>query len=179
MRHAILIARVVGLLVALALAVTLWAGHSPEAKAAGSSGHWEPGVVYVENNAPGWPVRRVAEKLDNGLNLDLRVVRKCPEEFRCISVRSVRSIGGNTIGRANVWHFTNSGRTAKVEVLLETKWGNKATKKQRRGLVCHELGHALGLKHSNKKNTCMKQGASKRRPASINKKERRLLKNWY
>lgn len=33
MRHAILLARVVGLLVALALALVLWAGHAPEADA--------------------------------------------------------------------------------------------------------------------------------------------------
>lgn len=173
MRHLVIVARIIGMLVALLLATALWNVKPAEA----TPYRWDSSVVYVENHAHGWPVHKAAKNLAKGSSLTLRVVRKCPPEKPCIRVYDVRSLPGNTIGRTSSW--SSNGHTVKADVYLENKWGQRATNKQRRGLVCHELGHAVGLGHTNRGNTCMKQGASKKRPAHISKSERRQLDRWY
>lgn len=139
---------------------------------------WEESVVYVENHASAkWQVRRAANNLSKGSSLTLRVVGQCPPDKPCVRVYDVHNIPGTTIGRTSSW--SSNGHTTRADVYLENSWAKKANRKQRRGLTCHELGHAVGLPHSSSGNTCMKQGAWRVRPAHISKKERRILDRWY
>ncbi len=139
---------------------------------------WEESVVYVENHASAkWQVRRAANNLSKGSSLTLRVVGQCPPSSPCIRVYDTYNIPGSTIGRTS--SRSSDGHTVDATVYLENKWAQKANRKQRRGLTCHELGHAVGLQHSSRGNTCMKQGAWKKRPAKISKSERRTLDRWY
>lgn len=176
MWRSILIRRIIGMVVALLLMAAAWV-IGPMRAAEASPNRWDSSVVYVENHARGWPVHKAAKNLAKGSSLTLRVVRKCPPEKPCIRVYDVRNLPGNTIGRTSSW--SSDGHTVAAEVYLENTWAKKANRKQKRGLVCHELGHAVGLQHSYRGNTCMKQGAWKKRPAHISKSERRQLDRWY
>lgn len=139
---------------------------------------WAESVVYIENHASSkWQVRQAARNLSKGSSLTLRVVGQCPPDKPCVRVYDVNNIPGTTIGLTS--SRSSDGHTVDASVYLENRWSQKANRKQRRGLTCHELGHAVGLPHTNKRNTCMKPGAWKKRPAHISKSERRKLDRWY
>lgn len=176
MWRSILIRRIIGMVVALLLMAAAWV-IGPMRAAEASPNRWDNSVIYIENHASNWPVRRAAKNLSKGSSLSLRVVKQCPVNTQCVRVYDVNNISGNVIGHTKAWVY--SGRIFSAEVYLENRWAKKANRKQKRGLVCHELGHAVGLEHSKRNNTCMKPGAWKKRPAHISKKERRQLDRWY
>ena len=134
-------------------------------------------TFYIENHAPGWPLASSVRDLSNGTGLTFKTVKKCREDVRCIRISSVANIPGNTIGRT---HRARSGHQVHwANVKLENEWGNKRTQAQKANLVCHELGHAVGLEHTNRHDSCMWPNHWRTRPSHINKGERRLLQKWY
>lgn len=137
---------------------------------------WEHNVVYLENHAPGWPISRAAENLDNGSALDIRVVKKCPKNVQCVPVYSVKNVPGKyQIGITKKMVYVKQHRLHSATIELE----NSVTRyHDRLGLACHEIGHSVGLPHSNAK-TCMQPVIGGNSPTTISKNERKTLHRWY
>lgn len=163
--------RIVGAIISLALLFVL----VPASNANAST--WKVRTVYVENHAPGWPVRSVSERMDNGLTINLVVVKKCPRNRMCIRVYGVRNLPGRVVGNAATWYVNDTTVGAKIK--LENKWRRNATWKQKKSLVCHEMGHALGLPHSRNPRSCMYPIAERYRSDKPSAGDRRKLKRWY
>lgn len=167
------VARFITILGGLAVALTLIPAQSASASI---PTHFKNHVVYVENHAPGFPVRRAAEDLDNYNGLDLRVVRRCPNSAACVRVYTQKNLPGRKIG--TTWVFMSGGHTVGAKVILERKWGNRASYQERRALACHELGHAIGLNHQ-RGYTCMNATIGRHTSSTINSHERKQLRRWY
>lgn len=103
---------------------------------------WPDRHVYVVNHASArWPVRKAAERLDNGSPLDLHVVGACPSPAaQCIEVRSVRQVPGRPVGRTYIWR--NGNDLTRAVVYVEDGWN--AGRRYRLALTMHELFHAVG-----------------------------------
>lgn len=167
------VARIITILGGLAVALTLVPAQNASAYV---STRFHNHIVYVENHAPGFPVRRAAEDLDNYNGLDLRVVRHCPVEEACIRVYTQRNLPGRAIGVT--YTFMSGGHTVGAKVVLERKWGRHATYRERRAVACHELGHAIGLNHDHG-HTCMNSTIGRYTSPTINRHERKQLRRWY
>lgn len=117
---------------------------------------WERGTVYVENHAgPRWPVWEAAESLDNYSRLNLIVVSKCPSNSQCIKVYTRKNLPGPRVGLTGLSWGANSGRLFTATVVVERRWGGGVSQSRRKGLLCHELGHAVGLAHTSQRSSCM------------------------
>lgn len=167
------VARIIIILGGLAVALTLIPAQSASATV---TTRFRNHIVYVENHAPGFPVRRAAEDLDNYNGLDLRVVRRCPNGAACIRVYTRWNFPGRTIGSTRM--FISGGHTVAVKIILERKWGNSASYQKRRALACHELGHAIGLNHDGGY-TCMNASIGRHTSPTIKYSERKQLRRWY
>jgi len=100
----------------------------------------KPGAVkqvYVESNAPGWPVAAaVAEWRRAGVS---RIhYAKCRKGAKCVRV-SEKRIPGKVAGSTELF---GGGR---ITVDSSERWSAA----QKREIVVHELGHTLGVSHNN------------------------------
>lgn len=132
------------------------------ASAAVNFNSWPENVIYVydttsrikrTDGAPYWPVSAAAERWDNDNPVDFRYTTKpCPKGSQCVTVRQAElaspTVGVTAIGRVGA-------DIKSVTVTLDTTFGRTNTSARRRNVVCHELGHALGLKHRTATSTCL------------------------
>lgn len=137
---------------------------------------WDSSVVYVENHARSYPVKRVAENMDNGSSLDLRVVKRCPANRPCIKVTTRANFPGNQFTESR-WGVRD-GRTAFVTIILDRSWERKVSAKKERITFCHELALALGLSHTGRR-TKSCTSMNMRGKDKISKAERRQLNRLY
>ncbi|MCX6394986.1 MAG: hypothetical protein NTV23_00690 [Propionibacteriales bacterium] len=151
-----------GLLLALAVVTLLAGGAWSNHWASTSSGaplHWadnDPshprGYVYwVDNTGSEWPVYSSAIAWDQASRLDAVYVSSesaCPNTGHCVSV-SETTIGdsacGPTLGQTNQVAYVATGHlTTSTWVHVDTACSDASAEK-RRTIVCHELGHSIGL----------------------------------
>ena len=123
---------------------------------------WPKDVVYVydttsrlkkTDGSPVWPVYAAAERWDDKNPVDFRyTTHGCPSGFQCVAVRQSElappAVGVTSIGRVGA-------SIRSVSIVLDTTFGRRNSSARRRNVVCHELGHALGLKHRTATTSCL------------------------
>jgi len=67
-------------------------------------------------------------------------------------------LDGGILGVTTCELTYSSGDCRKHHIRYSTIYTEEATTSQRRGLACHESGHAFGLMHATSSSTCMKYG---------------------
>lgn len=145
-------ARLVSVLVSVLLVGVAVLAHPSAASAQSGTLHWAANKVYVvDGTTAAWPVRTAAERLDNNSSLELVWTRKCPARSQCIFVKT-KKLTGSTVGQTS---YAYSGRyTVSATVYLDTRFA-QSSYRNRLTDTSHELGHAVGLKHTNDKTSCM------------------------
>ncbi|MBA3528822.1 MAG: matrixin family metalloprotease, partial [Propionibacteriaceae bacterium] len=138
-------------------------GVSTTASAATNFISWPKDVIYVQDytanikKADGsqmWPVRAAAEYWDNNNPVDFRYITTgCPRNSQCVPVRQKDFSDPATTGAAGYSWVRGDITAANVD--LDTSFARLATYSQRRNVVCHELGHTLGLKHRSTTSSCL------------------------
>lgn len=129
---------------------------APEAQAAGGESglRWAKNTVYVENHAPSmWPVWAAAEKMDNGSALNLVTVNRCPAGSQCIKVYGKASLPGRQVGYA--WRQYAGTDMMRSRIVLDNGYGRNHSYSRRKNIVMHEIGHAVGLNHSDQRHSLM------------------------
>lgn len=123
---------------------------------------WPQDVVYVydttaalkkADGSPVWPVYAAAERWDDNNPVDFRYTTSgCPKNVQCVTVRQAElaapAAGTTATGFAGA-DITSSN------VTLDTTFGRVNSADRRRNVVCHELGHSLGLKHRTATSSCL------------------------
>lgn len=69
-------------------------------------------------------------------------------------------LNGGTLGVTTCDDTYSSGDCRQHHIRYSTTYTEGATTAQRRGLACHESGHAFGLMHTTSSSSCMKYGVS-------------------
>jgi hypothetical protein len=123
---------------------------------------WPQDVVYVYDTTAGvkkadgtqtWPVKAAAKRWSKGNPVDIRYTTTgCPANVQCVTIRQ-SELDDPTVGLAAT---TTAGADIKTSnVTLDTTFGRKSSAARRQNVVCHEMGHALGLKHRTQTSSCM------------------------
>jgi hypothetical protein len=113
------------------------------------------------DGSPRWPVAAAAEKWDNDNPTDYRyTTTPCPAGAQCVVVQQ-KELAAPAVGTT----ATAFSGTAIVSaaIVLDTTFGKTGSAARRRNVVCHELGHALGLQHRTGTTSCMSPYVSDQR----------------
>lgn len=151
---------------AAVIAASFTGSGDTSAAAAGSQpvsfNSWPKTVIYVydttagikkADGSPVWPVRAAAERWDDGNPVDFRyTTRGCPAKSQCVIVRQ-KELASPTVGVTSIGRIGTNIRS--VTIVLDSTFGRTNTVAKRRNVTCHELGHALGLKHRTAKSSCL------------------------
>jgi len=145
-------ARWLGILLSLLFAGVLVLAQPAAAGAQNGTLHWAANVVYVvDATNSAWPVRTAADNLAKYSSLQLLWTRTCPVKAQCIYVKT-KQLTGTTAGLTT---YAYSGTTiVAATVYLDTRFA-KSSYRNRLTDTTHELGHAVGLNHTNDKTSCM------------------------
>jgi hypothetical protein len=145
---------------------------------------WPKDVIYVydttanlklANGSPMWPVRAAAARWNAGNPVSFRYTTKpCPTGAQCVVV-SQAELAGSTVGSTATAYVGNDITTSTV--ILDKTFGKTNSATHRQNVVCHELGHSLGLGHRAGTSSCMTSYVTNQRyPAAADIK---LLKTMY
>lgn len=145
-------------------------GSTSTAHAAVNFISWPKDIIYVydttsaikkSDGSPVWPVYAAAERWDNGNPVDFIYTTKgCRSGYQCVTVRQVE-LAPPAAGKTATG-FSGSNITSS-KVTLDTTFGRTNTYDKRRNVVCHELGHSLGLKHRTSTTSCLTSYVSNQR----------------
>ena len=99
-----------------------------------------------------WPVRAAAERWSAGNPVSFRYTTKpCPTGAQCGS--SSRPNWPPAVGSTATAHVGNNITSSTV--ILDKSFGKTNSAAHRQNVVCHELGHSLGLGHRAGTSSCM------------------------
>ena len=140
------------------------------AQATTTTNAWAENVIYVydmtskidkKDGSPVWPVYKAAERWDNGNPVDYRYTTTgCPADSQCVIVKQAElaapAVGVTTIARVGT-------EIKSATIVLDTTFGSTNSSARRRNVTCHELGHALGLKHRSETTTCLTSNVTSKR----------------
>ena len=123
---------------------------------------WPKDVVYVYDTTAGlkksdgtqvWPVKTAAARWSKGNPVEIRYTTKgCPSAVQCVTVRQPE-LADPTVGVAVT---TAAGADIRSShITLDTTFGRKNSSARRQNVVCHEMGHSLGLEHRTQTSSCM------------------------
>lgn len=145
-------ARWLGGLVTLVLVGLFMLAQPFAANAQDGTLHWAANNVYVvDATNSAWPVQTAANRLADYSSLQLLWTHTCPAKAQCIFVRT-KQLTGSTLGLTT---YSYSGLDiVSATVYLDTRFA-KSSYRNRLTDVTHELGHAVGLNHTNDKTSCM------------------------
>jgi predicted Zn-dependent protease len=122
---------------------------------------WPQDVIYVYDATAGvkkdgkqvWPVKAAAERWSKDNPVDIRYTTQgCPANVQCVVIKQAKvaapavAITATTFVGADI-------RSANIT--LDTTFGSKNSAARRQNVVCHEMGHALGMKHRTTTASCM------------------------
>lgn len=123
---------------------------------------WPQDVIYVydttaglkkSDGSPVWPVKAAAARWSKDNPVDFRYTTKgCPTKVQCVTVRQAE-LDAPTVGLAAT--ASVSANITASNVTLDTTFGRTNSAARRQNVVCHEMGHALGLKHRTQTSSCM------------------------
>ena len=157
----------IALVVAVLASTLLGVGGTATAEAAVTTRSWSKTVVYVydmtaklhtSDGSAVWAVSAAAERWDNGNPIDFRYTTKgCPANAQCVIVKQAE-LAAPTVGVTSI-AFVGSDIKA-VTITLDTTFGRTNNAARRRNVICHELGHSLGLQHRTQKSSCLTSYAS-------------------
>ena len=152
----------IAVFVAVLVAGVVGPGSVATATPAVSSISWPQDVVYVYDTTAAvkkadgtqtWPVKAAAARWSKGNPVDIRyTTTSCPANVQCVTIRQ-SELADPTVGLTTT---ATAGADIKASnVTLDTTFGRKNSAARRQNVVCHELGHALGLKHQATTCSCM------------------------
>jgi len=123
---------------------------------------WQADVIYVydttskikaKDGSPLWPVYAAAERWDDANPVDFRYTTTgCPTGSQCVTVRQAE-LAAPAAGVTATGFVGADIRSSNVT--LDTTFGKVNNYDKRRNVVCHELGHSLGLKHRTETSSCL------------------------
>jgi hypothetical protein len=136
--------------------------HTTRVTAATNFISWPKDVTYIydktaslkkADGSPVWPVAAAAQRWSAGNPVDLRYTTKgCPSNSQCVTVRQAE-MAAPTAGLTATGFA--GGDIKSSNVTLDTTFGRKESAAKRRNVVCHELGHSLGLTHRLSTSSCL------------------------
>lgn len=122
---------------------------------------WPQDVIYVYDATAGvkkdgkqvWPVEAAAERWSKGNPVDLRYTTKgCPANVQCVTITQAK-VKAPAVG-VTATAFVGADIKSS-NITLDKSFGSKNSAARRQNVVCHEMGHALGLKHQATTTSCM------------------------
>jgi predicted Zn-dependent protease len=148
--------------IAILTAALLGSATIAPASAAVNYVSWSKDIIYVydttsnlkqADGSPRWPVHAAADRWAKGNPVDFRyTTRGCPTGAQCVVVKQSElaspTVGTTTTGIVGA-HITS------VTIILDTTFGRTNSSAHRQNVVCHELGHSLGLKHRTGTSSCL------------------------
>ena len=172
-------ARTARILVGPSLIAAVGAVAPTQAHADGGLVAWDRDKVYVvDHTSSRWPVRSVAERVDNHSPLNLVRTKRCPKGAQCIHVR-IGSLPDEQWGLTSVAWDVNSKDIVEADITLNPKVGKSLTLRQRKATICHELMHAVGvLDHRHTEKSCLYDNLFYAKP-SPDKKDYATLRRMY
>lgn len=165
----------IGLAATVALLVTSTPVHAAEIEA-----RWEKGkpIYIVDNTTSDHLVRPAIWLYDRYPDTRLRLVARCPnpDGTGCIMIVN-GDLPGDLIGYADglIWLYPQPLYKS-VTITLQP---DPLSRRDRLFLMCHELGHALGLKHRTGQTSCMTTTPRPPAPIRPDAADRALLDSWY
>lgn len=123
---------------------------------------WPKDIIYVYDTTAGlkkadgtqvWPVKAAAERWSKANPVDLRYTTKgCPANVQCVTIRQAE-LADPAVGIAAT-AFVGADITSS-NITLDTTFGRKNSAARRQNVVCHEMGHSIGIKHRAGTSSCM------------------------
>lgn len=120
-------------------------------------GRWGPGplvVDVVDRTGPAWPVHAASRAWSAG-PVRYAYVPRCAPGAPCVVVEEHAAGPTGAFGVTRLWR--GPGGAFQTPAVISMNDSYPATPTQRAHAACQELGHALGVGHSDRASSCMQE----------------------